>query len=741
MPENIMISKMLQDIILAANNTLLDDQVEKQFSQMIGSFFGIDRVMISTSSRNESSQNELYGYVSNTKKIYIDNQLSEYSSFPELITYKNRGFRSCAILPIVVGGRVVSIVEMLSNSENKFSNDLISSASLSAYMTGLTLLYKYESDRNLKLASYFNSAFSSNSPQILVSNDGKIVKSNDAAFQELISPKGSVKSIDELVGMSFAQLLQLSKKGSAQISFEKDNQTHIYRIASSMVNDKLVHVSMNDVTELKRLGMVLESMDQQSYIGAMYLDKELTVKSATESIKKTIGYDRNLVIGKNLIELIIEKQRGEIQELISNSKKERVHGSMDLATSTGIPAHLRFVISKWQNGYLMLFSDATSEGYVDSIKDAFTDFINSTSDIVITMDAVGFIKDCNLSVENALGYQKSELIGKDLRTLYMDQSILERDLTYVRNGGKVDSSYIALAKKDGVPMDATHAIRLFRGAESTDYIIVVKELETKRRLTDLEDDITRERNVVSRLTARGELKSQFIYNISHELKTPLTNIKGFSKLLYTGEWGDLNKDQLNYLSTIIEETDRLLLIIQQILDASKLESSKMKLEFREVDLKELHNNSSIQSMEELAKKQGLDFAWTVNFDVPKITADPNRLIQVFTNLIGNAIKFTDKGSIKVKISRFGKGKVQCDVTDTGIGIDEEDRHKLFKKFYEAPKKELVKQEGAGTGLGLSITSEIVRLHGGKITCESELGKGSTFSFTIRIKPKPKKENG
>ena len=182
-----------------------------------------------------------------------------------------------------------------------------------------------------------------------------------------------------------------------------------------------------------------------------------------------------------------------------------------------------------------------------------------------------------------------------------------------------------------------------------------------------------------------------------------------------------------------------MLIIQQVLDAAKLESQKMKLELREVDLKELYNNPTIQAMQESAANKHLAFSWKVDFDVPKILADPNRLIQAFVNLIGNSIKFTDTGEIKVRISRLGKTKVRCEVSDTGIGISEDDKRKLFKKFYEAPKKGLVKQEGAGTGLGLSITHEIIKLHGGRIECRSEQGKGSTFSFSLRIKPRPKKE--
>jgi PAS domain S-box-containing protein len=476
-------------------------------------------------------------------------------------------------------------------------------------------------------------------------------------------------------------------------------------------------------------------MDTESYAGAIYLDKALVVTGATDSIERAIGYDKNLIVGKEIIELTVERQRGELKELLEKRDSEaRLHGVISLASESGVPANLRFTLSKWAGGYVMLFSDARAESYIDGIRNAFTDFINSTSDMVITMDASGYIKDCNMPTESVLGYPKSMLLGKEMRSLYADQTAFDKNIAYARNGGKVDNSYAVLLDKDGKQIDSTHSIRLFRSPDSIDYIMVIKELETKRKLADLQDRLDKEDSMINKLKSTGDLKSQFIYNISHELKTPLTNIIGFSKLLYKGEFGELNTDQLNYIKTIIDEADRLIQMIQQVLDAAKLESEKMKLEVREVNLKELYNNPTMQSMRESALKEGLKFSWNVEYDVPTIIADPNRLIQVFVNLIGNSIKFTDKGDIKVKIANKGKSFVECSVTDTGIGISDEDRHKLFRKFYEAPtKRGLVKQEGAGTGLGLSITKQIVELHGGKISCESEPGKGSTFSFTLRVK--------
>lgn len=136
----------------------------------------------------------------------------------------------------------------------------------------------------------------------------------------------------------------------------------------------------------------------------------------------------------------------------------------------------------------------------------------------------------------------------------------------------------------------------------------------------------------------------------------------------------------------------------------------------------------------------MEFKWDVAWNVPKINADPNRLIQIFVNLVGNAIKFTDKGGITVSMTLKNKRNVLCSVIDTGIGINEDDKKKLFRrKFFEATKKDLVQQPGAGTGLGLSITRDLVKLHHGKISFESTAGKGSTFWFTLPINQKQKKK--
>ena len=466
MPENVLISRLFQQIIEAAGSSAAEEEAQRKFSDSMAAMLGIDAVSINGMYREGVPSNGFYGYISNTRKTYVDNQLSEYSSFPELITYKNRGFKSCALVPVTIGGKVVAIVEMLSFLENKFVGEIVEPATLCAYLASTILLSKYEGERSARLASYFNAAFNGSDLQLLVSSDGRIVKANENARRELAPRNLDESSIGALVGMGFAQLAELPRKGATTVQLATGKGARLYRLSPSPLNDKLIHISLDDITELDMLSKMAESMDAESYAGAIYLDKELIVTGATDSIERAIGYDKNLITGKGIIELTIERQRGELKEMLDKRDSvPRLHGSVSLASESGVPSNLRFTLSKWANGYVMLFSDARAESYISNISNAFTDFINSTSDMVITMDASGYIKDCNMPTESVLGYPKSALLGKEMRTLYADQSAFEKNIAYARNGGKVDNSYAVLIDKNGDRIDSTHSIRLFRGPD------------------------------------------------------------------------------------------------------------------------------------------------------------------------------------------------------------------------------------------------------------------------------------
>lgn len=234
------------------------------------------------------------------------------------------------------------------------------------------------------------------------------------------------------------------------------------------------------------------------------------------------------------------------------------------------------------------------------------------------------------------------------------------------------------------------------------------------------------------------VKTQFLANMSHELRTPLNSIIGFSRVILKGIDGPVNDTQRQDLSAIYNSGQHLLSLINNILDLSKIEAGKMELNVSEVNLTDIVN-SVMSTAIGLVKDKNIKLHHNVPADLPVIKADQTRVRQVLLNLVSNASKFTDEGSITVEVklstSEDGKPEVLFLVTDTGVGIAEEDRSKLFQPFSQVDDSPTRKT--GGTGLGLSICRSLVEMHGGRIgVLSSEIGKGSTFFFTLPLEPKP-----
>ncbi|WP_407357010.1 ATP-binding protein [Methanolobus sp. WCC5] len=227
----------------------------------------------------------------------------------------------------------------------------------------------------------------------------------------------------------------------------------------------------------------------------------------------------------------------------------------------------------------------------------------------------------------------------------------------------------------------------------------------------------------------SRIKSEFIANMSHELRTPLNSVIGFSEIMLDGLTGELDPSQRNYIQNISKSGKHLLEIINDILDISKIESGNMDYNPEKINLREVIAEVATLT-EPLAKKKSIDFRSGIGVESIELYADRIKIKQILYNLITNAVKFTDEnGKICIDTRKFD-GNISISVSDTGIGIPENEQKAIFEPFKQVNSSS--NRIHGGTGLGLSIVKHYVQMHSGEIRVKSEPGKGSTFTFTIPV---------
>jgi signal transduction histidine kinase len=231
------------------------------------------------------------------------------------------------------------------------------------------------------------------------------------------------------------------------------------------------------------------------------------------------------------------------------------------------------------------------------------------------------------------------------------------------------------------------------------------------------------------LEVASQHKSEFLANMSHELRTPLNAIIGFSEVLGERLFGELNEKQEEYLKDIHASGQHLLSLINDILDLSKIEAGRMELELADFDLSTAIDNA-LTLVRERAGRRGIALHQAADEGLGQIRGDERKIKQVLLNLLSNAIKFShDGGRIDVR-ARAVDRSVEVSVTDTGVGIAPEDQEAIFEEFRQVGT---AAKKVEGTGLGLALSRKFIELHGGRIWVQSQVGVGSTFTFTIPVR--------
>jgi two-component system sensor histidine kinase GlrK len=234
-------------------------------------------------------------------------------------------------------------------------------------------------------------------------------------------------------------------------------------------------------------------------------------------------------------------------------------------------------------------------------------------------------------------------------------------------------------------------------------------------------------SMCEKLQELEQMKTDFFASMSHELRTPLTSIKEGTRLLLDGVGGDTTEKQRKLLTILAEESNRLISVVNSLLDLSKMEAGMMAYDFELTQMEPLIKRAIVE-MTPLIEAKGIRLESELDGRLPALKMDPERILQVLRNLLGNAVKFTPKGGLVNVSAKAADGTLEISVKDSGPGIPAESLTSIFEKFNQGTRR--TPHSRQGTGLGLAIANSIITSHGGKIWAESQLGKGSTFIFVL-----------
>ncbi|MCS7285557.1 MAG: GAF domain-containing sensor histidine kinase [Anaerolineae bacterium] len=303
--------------------------------------------------------------------------------------------------------------------------------------------------------------------------------------------------------------------------------------------------------------------------------------------------------------------------------------------------------------------------------------------------------------------------------IFFDRSVRSILVVPLKVRGKVIGT---LSVDHTIPNAFTSDDERFLSIVAVQAAIAIENATLYERIKEKAEALKKAYDEVSELS---RFKSELLQNVSHELRSPLTFIKGYVELLKEKSMGPLTPEQEEALEIVSEKTDIMTRLVEEMIVMQKLEREKLKLE--PVSLEEIAH-LSVRSATFMAQSAGIEFKIEIPPGLPPVMGDKSRLIQVFDNLINNAIKFSPNGgTITVRLKDMGE-YIQAEVEDTGIGIPEDKLDKIFERFYQVDSSS--KRQFGGMGLGLAIVKSIVEAHGGKVWARSKLGKGSTFYFVI-----------
>ncbi len=451
----------------------------------------------------------------------------------------------------------------------------------------------------------------------------------------------------------------------------------------------------------------------------------------------------NTVVGKTDYEWLPEELAAQFTENDNHVKitKKPMEVIESVPTSCGVT---RSIV------YKFLIGDGTGRNYVggialdlserlktEELKAQLAEIVDASHDAIIGSTPEGIIINWNKSAQRMFGYTADEIIGKHFNVLVPEKNTIyvEEILASVRSGENVSQREGQCLTKHGdkIYISATVSPILNKANQVSGISVVARDItqriEMQRALKQTTTDLSIARD---QALEASNLKSAFVANISHELRTPLSAILGMIELL---NFTKLTDEQQGFLQTLKSSGQSLLTIVNDVLDLSKIEAGKLDLEYAPFNAIFLVQECA-RAMAPSARDKGLLLTTRTDHSIPSfVIGDHERVRQTLINLIGNSIKFTEKGEVTIALSLQSEDKqsiaLKFSVSDTGIGILPQEQGRLFKPFTQIDGS--ASRKYSGTGLGLSISKNLVEMMGGTISFESTRGKGTQFWFTIPFK--------
>ncbi len=475
----------------------------------------------------------------------------------------------------------------------------------------------------------------------------------------------------------------------------------------------------------------------------------------------TYGYSEEELLSMHISEL----RNVQNLELLHTQFEEAKLGGIEFETmhyrsdGSNFHAEVKSIGIEIDNEKLVLsiIRDITNRIKSDEETRELASLVENTDDAIIGKNLNGIITSWNIGAEKIYGYKKEEVIGKHISIIIPEDKISDfhKIMKNIKNGEKIKGFESKRRKKNGDIIDVSITVSPIYNMEGnligasnitrdiTENKKIEKELRDKyeeisalyEELIAIEEELRSNYKEIEKAKEDADkankAKSEFLANISHEIRTPMNGIIGVIELLGLTE---IDSDQKEYLDMLNYSSRLLLGILNSVLDISKIEAGKFELNLKPFNLKKTLDRI-IKELSIAGSDKNLEIFYYVDPHISfNLIGDPIRLNQVLINLINNAIKFTEKGQIIFKVKKLGvlnnKLALEFSVRDTGIGIKEEFKKDIFKKFVQQDMTYTKKYEG--TGLGLAISRDIAKLMNGDIWFESVEKKGSTFYFTAEF---------